>query len=146
MTEFKRNRPTIGILPGYSVLAGRTPDYYRASVLKGIQSAAREREYNLLIAWGLERATESGDISIAWPTVSPDSDFVPVGPWNTDGLIVFAPLQLAARSHYLEELREQGFPILMIATGEPGPSISVDNQAGIRQAVEHMAVVHGHRR
>lgn len=26
MTEFKRNRPTIGILPGYSVLAGKTPE------------------------------------------------------------------------------------------------------------------------
>lgn len=146
MTGFKRNRPTIGILPGYSVLAGKTPDYYRASVLKGIQSAARARECNLLIAWGLEHVTESVDLCPAWPIVSPDSDFVPVGPWNTEGLIIFAPLQHSDRSRYLEKLREQGFPILMIATGEQGPSISVDNQTGIRQAVEHMAKVHRHQR
>jgi diguanylate cyclase (GGDEF)-like protein len=143
--NFKRNRPTIGILPGYSILEGKTPDHYRWSVLKGIQSAARAKECNLLIAWGLGRATESGEMHPAWPTVSSDSDFVPVGPWNTDGLIVFAPLQHAARSGYLDELRKQGFPILMIATGEQGPSISADNQAGIHQAVEHLVRVHGHR-
>ena len=144
--NFKRNRPTIGILPGHSVLEGKTPDHYRWSVLKGIQSAARARDCNLLIAWGLGRATESGDIYPAWPTVSSDSDFVPVGPWNTDGLIVFAPLQHATRSQYLEELRKQGFPIFMIATGEQGPLISADNQTGIRQAVEHLVKVHGHHR
>ena len=142
--NFKRNRPTIGILPGYSILEGKTPDHYRWSVLKGIQSAARTRKCNLLIAWGLRRAAESGEMQPAWPAVSPDSDFVPVGPWNTDGLIVFAPLQHAARSQYLDELRKQGFPILMIATGEQGPSISADNQTGIRQAVEHLVNVHGH--
>src|SRR5919106_949243 len=143
--NFKRNRPTIGILPGYSILEGKTPDHYRWSVLKGIQSAARARKCNLLIAWGLRRATESGEMQPAWPAVAYDSDFVPVGPWNTDGLIVFAPLQHAARSQYLEELRQQGYPILMIATGEQRPLISVDNQTGIRQAVEHLVRVHGHR-
>ena len=142
--EFKRNRPTIGILPGYSILEGKTPDHYRWSVLKGIQSAARTRECNLLIAWGLGRAIDSGEMHPAWPTVSSDSDFVPVGPWNTDGLIVFSPLQNEARSQYLQELREQGFPILMIATGEQGPVISVDNKTGIHQAVEHLVKVHGH--
>jgi diguanylate cyclase (GGDEF)-like protein len=143
--NFKHNRPTIGILPGYSILEGKTPDHYRWSVLKGIQSAARARECNLLIAWGLGRAIETGEMHLAWPIVSSDSHFVPVGAWNTDGLIVFAPLQHEARSHYLQELRQQGYPILMIATGEQGPAISVDNQTGIRQAVEHLVKVHGHR-
>jgi diguanylate cyclase (GGDEF)-like protein len=143
--NFKRNRPTIGILPGYSILEGKTPDHYRWSVLKGIQSAARARECDLLISWGLRRATESGEMYPAWPTVSSDSDFVPVGPWNTDGLIVFAPLQHAARSQDIDDLMKRGFPVLMIATGEQGPSISADNQAGIHQAVEHLVRVHGHR-
>jgi diguanylate cyclase (GGDEF)-like protein len=49
-----------------------------------------------------------------------------------------------ARSRYLAELRRQGYPILMIATGEPGPSISVDNSTGIRQAVEHLVKIHRH--
>jgi diguanylate cyclase (GGDEF)-like protein len=80
----------------------------------------------------------------AWPQVAPDSDFVPVGPWNTDGLIVFAPLRHEARSRYVQELSEQGFPVLYIATGEKGPTISADNAGGIHQAVEHL-VNHGHR-
>src|ERR1043165_3855652 len=142
--EFKRNHPTIGILPGYSILEGKNPEHYRLSVLKGIQSAARARECNLLIGWGLVRVTESGEMHPAWPTISSDSDFIPVGPWNTDGLIVFAPLHHEARSRYLIELKEQGYPILMIATGEPGPSISVDNSTGIRQAVEHLVKIHHH--
>ena len=142
--KFKQNRPTIGILPGHSVLEGKTPDHYRWSVLEGIQSAARARNCNLLIAWGLGRSAESGVIHPAWPTVSSDSDFVPVGPWNTDGLIVFAPLQHAARSQYLEELKKQGFPTLMIATGEQEPLISADNETGIFQAIEHLVMVHGH--
>jgi diguanylate cyclase (GGDEF)-like protein len=144
MANFKRNRPTIGILPGYTVLAGKTLDHYRLSILRGIQSAARSRECNLLMSWGLGRATQSSAIYPAWPTVSSDSDFVPVGPWNTDGLIVFAPLQNDVRSRYLQELREQGFPVLFIATGEKEPIISVDNEAGIHQAVQHMAIDHGH--
>jgi DNA-binding LacI/PurR family transcriptional regulator len=79
-----------------------------------------------------------------WPVVSPDSDFVPVGPWNTDGLIVFAPLHHNARTRYLEELKNQGYPVLFIATGEGDPMVSADNEAGIRQAVAHL-VDHGHR-
>jgi diguanylate cyclase (GGDEF)-like protein len=144
MPGYKRGRPTIGILPGWSGLAGIITDRYLASVLKGIQSAARIRECHLLLGWGLGRVTESNGMHPAWPVVSPDSDFVPVGPWNTDGLIVFAPLRHEARSRYLQELSDRGFPVLYIATGENGPTISVDNEGGIRQAVAHLAD-HGHR-
>src|SRR5258706_5749086 len=81
----------------------------------------------------------------AWPMVAPDTDFVPVCPWNTNGLIVFAPLRDPSRSRYLQELSTQGFPVLYIASGEQGPTISVDNASGILQAVTHLAE-HGHRR
>lgn len=144
MPKFKRDRPTIGILPGWSGLAGIIPDRYLASVLKGIQSAARVKECHLLLAWGLGRVNHPSGTFPAWPMVSPDSDFVPVGPWNTDGIIVFAPLGAEAHSHYLQELINQGFPIFYIATGEGDPMISVDNAGGIYQAVAHL-VDHGHR-
>jgi len=144
MAKLKRNRPTIGIIPGYSALSGKTPDHYRSTVLKGIQSAARTRGCNLLLGWGLGHGTEANDLDSIWPIVSSDTDFVPVGPWNTDGLIIFTPLQYEVHSHYLQSLIEQKFPILFIATGEQGPTISVDNEAGIRQAVSHMAIDHGH--
>jgi diguanylate cyclase (GGDEF)-like protein len=145
MSKFKRDRPTIGILPGWSGLAGILPDRYLASVLAGIQSAAQIRECHILLAWGLGRVMDASGTFPAWPVTSSDSDFVPVGPWNTDGLIVFAPLRHEERSRYLQELSAQGYPVLFIATGEREPMISVDNEAGIRQAVRHMAE-HGHRR
>ena len=144
MPALKRDRPTIGILPGWSGLSGLIPDRYLASVIRGIQSAARQRQCHLLLAWGLGRVTDSNTMHPAWPVVSPDSDFVPVGPWNTDGLIVFAPLRHEARSRYLQELSDRGFPVLYIATGERGPTISVNNAEGIHQAVAHLAG-HGHR-
>ena len=145
MSKLKRDRPTIGILPGWSGLAGIIPDRYLASVLAGIQSAAQIRECHILLAWGLGRVTDPSGTFPAWPVTSPDSDFVPVGPWNTEGLIVFAPLRHEERSRYLQELSHQGYPILFIATGEREPMISVDNESGIRKAVAHM-VEHGHRR
>jgi len=141
----KHDRPTIGILPGWSGLAGIIPDRYLTSVLKGIQSAARIKQCHLLLAWGLGRVSDPNSEFPAWPIVAADSDFVPVGPWNTDGLIVFAPLNHEARSQYLQELSSRGFPILYIASGETDPMISVDNAGGIHKAIEHL-VGHGHRK
>jgi diguanylate cyclase (GGDEF)-like protein len=144
MQKFKHDRPTIGILPGWSGLAGTIPDRYLASVLKGIQSAAVIKDCHLLLAWGLGRVTDVSGTFPAWPVIFPDTDFVPVGHWNTDGLIVFAPLRHEGRSQYLQELSDNGFPVIYIATGERDPMISVDNEGGIRQAVAHL-INHGHR-
>jgi len=140
----QHDRPTIGILAGWSTLEGSTPDYYRMSVIRGIQSAARSRHCNLLLSWGIRRAEENR-FHPAWPVVSPDVDFIPVGPWNTDGLIVLAPLGSEERSRYLQNLIADGHPTLFIATGEEGSQISVNNRAGVRQAMAHL-VGHGHRR
>jgi diguanylate cyclase (GGDEF)-like protein len=146
MPSFKRDRPTIGVLPAWSPLIGNTPDRYLAAVLDGIQSAARVKQCHLLMAWGIRQGTvEAADLFPSWPVVSNDSDFVPVGPWNTDGLIVLAPLRNERRSKYLHELSDQGFPILYVATGEDGPTIAAGNESGIHQAIEHL-VQHGHRR
>ncbi|HSB01640.1 MAG TPA: GGDEF domain-containing protein [Anaerolineales bacterium] len=145
MMKFKRNRPTIGILMGHSVLSVNTPDHYRSTILKGIQSAACARECNVLLGWSLmSSASDLVHLKPAWPIPSPDSSFVPIGPWNTDGMIVFAPLQNDTHSQYLQDLRQQGYPVLLIATGEDAPTISVRNETGIYQAVEHMAIFHGH--
>ncbi len=144
MSKYKHDRPTIGILTGWSPITGQIADHYLASVLAGIQAAARIRSCNLLLAWGVGRVSDTNATHTAWPVVATDSDFVPVGPWNTDGLIVFAPLLVEARSRYLQELNGQGFPVLFIASGEKGPMVSTDNESGIRQAVTHL-MDHGHR-
>ncbi len=80
----------------------------------------------------------------AWPLLSAESDFVPIGPWNTDGLIIVNPLHSPARSRYVQELRAAGFPVLFIAAGEAGPAILPDNRGGILAAMRHL-VTHGHR-
>ncbi len=141
----KHERPTIGILAGWSARESVVPDHYLSTILQGIQSAAHIRGCHLMLAWGVGRVTADATVFPAWPEVSADTDFVPVGPWNTDGLIVFSPLRSEARSVYLRGLIAGGFPVLFIATGEEGPAVAVDNERGIRQAVAHL-VDHGHRR
>lgn len=143
--NFKNDRPTIGVLAGWSIPEGSRPDQYRRSLVMGLQSAARSRQCHLLLSWGIRRIYQIDQFYSCWPDVSPETDFVPVGPWNTDGLIVFAPLGNEKQSQYLQGLIAQGFPVLFIASGEQGPTIAVNNQLGIHQAVTHL-VEHGHRR
>jgi diguanylate cyclase (GGDEF)-like protein len=143
--SFKRDRPTIGILTGLSTLEGPIPDQYRIAVVRGIQSAARSRQSHLLFSWGIRGTYPFHGIHPAWPEPSPETDFIPVGPWNTDGLIVFTPLGNQKQSLYLQQLIAQAFPILFIASGEEGPGMAIDSMAGIRQAMAHL-VEHGHHR
>jgi diguanylate cyclase (GGDEF)-like protein len=143
--NYKRDRPTIGVLAGWSSHQGPTTDMYRASVIRGIQNAARSRGCHLLMSWGNRQITEITRLYPTWPVVSDDSDFVPIGPWSTDGLIAFSPLASQDRSLYLQHLILEGFPVLFIASGEIGPKVAVNNQMGIHQAMEHLAD-HGHRR
>ena len=74
-----------------------------------------------------------------------DTDFVPIGSWNTDGLIAVNPLHSAARSRYLQDVDAAGHPVVYIASGEQGPAIVADNAGGIHAAMQHL-VEHGHRR
>jgi diguanylate cyclase (GGDEF)-like protein len=141
--SFKRDRPTIGVLAGWSPYEGTEPDNYLAPILGGIQSAATSRQCHLLVGLGVARASKTSRYP-AWPVVSPEADFVPVGPWNTDGLIVFTPLASEDRSLYIQKLIAEGHPVLFIATGEPGPQVFVDNRTGIRRAIAHL-MEHGHR-
>src|SRR5512135_1144805 len=113
MPRKKSKRLTIGILPGWPASEGSTPDRYLTAVFSGIQAKATARGCNLLLAWGVGRVAESSDaVHPAWPVSTPDSDFVPVGPWNTDGLIVLAPLIHKARSAYIQKMVAKGRPVL----------------------------------
>jgi signal transduction histidine kinase/ActR/RegA family two-component response regulator len=70
---------------------------------------------------------------------------VPVGPWNTDGLIVINPLVSEEALEDVRRFRADGHPVVFLNDGQEGPTVSPDNAVGIEQAVAHLAA-HGHRR
>jgi ABC-type sugar transport system substrate-binding protein len=80
-----------------------------------------------------------------WPDILPETDFLPAGPWNADGLIVVAPLLSEERSASIQRLVKDGYPVVFVGSGENGPAVVADNESGIHQACRHLAA-HGHRR
>lgn len=100
---------------------------------------------NLLLGCGIGSSASPADpLRPAWPDLLPDADFVPIGPWNTDALLVANPLHTQIRSNYIQSLIADGHPVLFIGAGERGPTIMADNAGGIRDALEHL-IAHGHR-
>ncbi len=137
MPYYKRNRPTIGVLAGWQVYTG-TPDSFLGNVFRGIQVAAHDRNCNLLMACGIDSGRP------AWPLLSSEVAFAPVGPWNTDGLIFVSPFASAAGSRYTQDLIASGFPAIYAGDRDAGPGVVADSAGGIRQALAHL-VEHGHR-
>jgi len=144
MSKYKHNRPTIGVLAGWQVFSG-TLDNFLEHVFGGIQTAARDLDCNLMLACGVGAIRETVLGRPAWPILFPDVDFVPVGPWNTDGLIVLSPFASKAGNPYFSDLLANGFPIVYCGNHESGPAVIVDNESGIQQALTHL-VEHGHQR
>lgn len=142
---FRHNRPTIGVLAGWQFYNITTSLNYLMPVYKGIIRAAQELDCNLLLGCGVGVGVEPTDSNHpAWPTNSAEGDFVPIGPWNTDGLIIFTPLHSLERSAYVQSLRARGFPVQFVGSGEQGPTLAADNAGGVREALRHL-VGHGHR-
>ena len=138
-------RPTIGVLAGWQFYRTATNLSYLAPVLRGITRAAQDLGCNLLLGCGIgPSASPSDPLRPAWPVPLPEADFVPIGPWNTDGILVANPLHTQSRSDYIQGLITAGHPILFIGSGEKGPTIVADNASGIREAMQHL-VAHGHR-
>jgi len=135
--RYIHNRPTIGVLAGWQVYTG-TPDSFLGNVFRGIQAAAHDRKCNLLLACGIDSGLP------AWPLLSPEVAFVPVGPENTDGLIIASPFTPEAGDRYAQDLISSSFPVVYAGDRDTGPAVVADNAGGIRQALEHL-VKHGHR-
>jgi len=143
--NFIRTRPTLGVLAGWQFAWTATPFSYLDPIFEGICLAAKDLGCNVLLGCGMGGwAAEHDALRTAWPFISPESDFVPLGPWNTDGLMVISPLHSEIRSRYLQELRAAGHPLIFIGSGESGPAIVADNRSGILEALRHL-VSHGHQ-
>ncbi len=145
MARKRHVRPTIGFLSTWSVYEGTAIDWYSLTLLEGITSAARERDCNLLLGCGISLPDSPRASRTSWAVPSPDADFVPVGPWNTDGLIIIPDDLSGARLDYVQNLVDSGFPIILTTAERPGPLVAVDNAGGIRQAFDHLRQ-HGHKK
>jgi signal transduction histidine kinase/AraC-like DNA-binding protein len=138
------SRPTVGFLSTWSVYEGTTIDNYNHALLQGVCAAARDHDCNLLIGCGISLPGSSRASRTAWPVPGSDMDFVPVGPWNTDGLIIIPDDLSDSQFEYIQDLMRSGYPIILTTAERPGPLVAVDNAGGIRQAFEHLWQ-HGHR-
>jgi signal transduction histidine kinase/AraC-like DNA-binding protein/ABC-type sugar transport system substrate-binding protein/ActR/RegA family two-component response regulator len=115
------------------------------TLLSGISAAARDWDCNLLLACGISTAVDTPNPTSAWPIIGSDVDFLPVGPQNTDGLIVVPQLLSAAQSDYVQKLLAEQFPLIFAGSDQLGPAVAIDNAGGIRQAFRHL-LDHGHQR
>jgi len=146
MPDARSRRLTIGVLAGWQIYWTARPLSYLNPIFRGICQAATDLGCNLLLGCGLgPTASASDPMRPAWPVLSSETDFVPIGPWNTDGLIAINPLHSETRSQYLQQVRRAGHPVQFIGSGEDGPTLVADNAGGILAAMGHL-VEHGHRR
>ena len=105
-----------------------------APLLQGIEGAAREAGFYVLI-----HCTQC--------ETSPGPGFHrPLGPHNTDGLLVFAGALGEAELTYLHAA---GFPMVLLHQTPPDslniPCVTFENKVSARKLVEHLIQVHGYR-
>jgi signal transduction histidine kinase/DNA-binding LacI/PurR family transcriptional regulator len=137
-------RFTLGVFGNRQVYEGTTIARYEQILLRGIRAAARAYGCNLLLACGVGPDIAPVERLPAWPSCQPHSNFVPVGAWNTSGLIAIPPFT-DVQQHALQELLPSGHPIVFTDPQEHYPSVGPANDSGIEQAFAHL-VAHGHRR
>jgi len=144
MRNKTKHNPTIGFISTWPVYQGTTIDRYAHSLIQGISAAAHEQACNLLLGCGFSVTGNNPQNPSFWPVPGPNINFVPVGPWNTDGLIIVPDELTKEQYQYVQDLLASGFPVIFTTPEGPGPTVTVDNTLGIRQAFEHL-LQHNHK-
>src|SRR5512138_182804 len=102
-------------------------------LLNGVEAVVRQKGYNLIIA------TYHAD--------SREQMLPPIGPHNTDGLLVFSD---GLVDEDLISLNSKGFPMVLVHRTPPPqssiPSVTVENTQITRLLMDHLIHVHGKRR
>jgi LacI family transcriptional regulator len=123
-----RQTQTVGLL-----LTDIQGDFF-APMLSGIESVTRDAGFDLLISTSGRPEPRRGPA-------------LPLGPHNTDGILVFAG---SLDEGGLAQYAEWGFPLVLIHQSSPPaqqiPCVTVENKAASRQIVEHLIEAHGRRR
>jgi LacI family transcriptional regulator len=98
-------------------------------LLGGIESIVQQEGYNLLVA--SRRARDRLDTQI------------PIGPHNSDGMIVFAG---SLDDNEILKLHQAGFPLVLIYRASPEgvniPSVTIRNKRATRNLIDHLIEVH----
>jgi LacI family transcriptional regulator len=101
-------------------------------LLNGIESVVREHDYNLVVA-----TYHSGSRDMP----------PPIGPHNTDGMLVFSD---GLSDDDLISLHAREFPMVLVHRTSPDsvkiPSVTVENKKITFELIEHLIKVHGRKR
>jgi LacI family transcriptional regulator, galactose operon repressor len=102
-------------------------------LLNGVEAVVRQRGYSLIIA--------------TYHANRPERTRLPIGPHNTDGLLVFSD---GLVDEDLATLYESDFPMILVHRTPPPdlpiPGVTVENVRVIEKLVEHLVKAHGKRR
>jgi LacI family transcriptional regulator len=102
-------------------------------LLNGVEAIVRKKGYNLIIA--------------TYHASSRDHMQPPIGPHNTDGLLVFSD---GLVDEDLATLHASGFPMVLVHRTPPPqlsiPSVTVENIDITRQLIDHLINAHGKRK
>jgi DNA-binding LacI/PurR family transcriptional regulator len=102
-------------------------------LLNGVEAVVRQKGYNLIVA--------------TYHANSRDHMQPPIGPHNTDGLLVFSDGLI---DDDLASLNSKGFPMVLVHRTPPPdvpiPSVTVENIEITRLLVDHLIKVHGKER
>jgi DNA-binding LacI/PurR family transcriptional regulator len=102
-------------------------------LLNGVEAVVRKKGYNLIVA--------------TYHANSRETSQPPIGPHNTDGLLVFSD---GLVDDDLANLNGSGFPMVLVHRTPPPtvsiPSVTVENIEVTRQLIEHLIQVHGRKR
>jgi LacI family transcriptional regulator, galactose operon repressor len=102
-------------------------------LLNGVEGVVRQKEYNLIVA--------------TYHASSRNEMPPPIGPHNTDGLLVFSD---GLVDEDLANLNASGFPMVLVHRTSPPPltipSVTVENIEITHKLVEHLIHAHGKRR
>jgi DNA-binding LacI/PurR family transcriptional regulator len=102
-------------------------------LLKGVEAVVRQKGYNLIVATHHANGREHRQ--------------PPIGPHNTDGLLVFSD---GLTEEDLVALNAKGFPMVLVHRIPPPqvpiPSVTVENNEITRLLVDHLITVHKRRR
>ena len=142
-SRMKNHRATIGFLSGWQVYERTILADYYGEMAQGILRTAQERQSNVLLACGMSPSEFPIVVRPAFPIHDPTVDYVPVGEWNTDGLILAHPMVGKPMLDYVEKLRASDFPHVTIGGADTASSVLIDNAVGIHLAMTHL-LEHGH--